>query len=417
LEAPAIAARLSVDHILQGSISRYEDRVRVTAQLIDANLDSHIWSQTFDSEFENIFTIQNEIATAVTERFKLALVENPLRIEQNDSDVYALFLQARFYHQHLTPEGRTRAIDTYLQVLEIQPDHLGALAGIGHAYLDQVFVGELSFEDGQSLSMEAFNRALAIDELYAPAHLGLAFQLLFTNDIETSSVHFQRAIELAPADPDIMMEWAVSNFINYGYDEALRVLNFLQARDPLNPMLFSIKARTYALTAQWELAAENARTALSLSPGHNDAGFSLGVALLHLGEPDNALTAFEQDQRAERILGLTIGHYVLGNENEFESSMAELEAGWAQSSPSAMAEFYAYLNDKDAAFEWLEIASQFDIKRLVIHTSPLFLNLHGDPRWTAFLTEIGTSREQMSSYTLNNGALDEFILGNSNGSI
>lgn len=399
MDVPAIAARLDVDHVLEGSISRYEDRVRVTAQLIDANLDSHIWSQSYDREFGDLFAIQTEIAEAVTERFRITLLNEPNELVHRESEIHALYMQARYYHRQLTSEGRNSAIELFLNILELDPNHVGALASLGLAYIDQVAVGELSLEEGQVLSMEMINRALAIDPNHAPIHLGLAYQAMFTNDMESGAVHFARAIELAPNNVEILFELAVSRFIRYDYEEALRIADYLEARDPLNPIVFALKARILALNSQWEEAADNSQTALRLSPGHNDAGFILGVALIHMGKAEAALSAFQQDQRIERITGLTLAYHALGDEDRFQSSLSELEAGWGQSSPSAMAEVYAYLNDKDTAFYWLEKSLDSDLKRLFIHTSPLLLNLHTDPRWATILKNIGTSREQLESVT------------------
>lgn len=400
MDVRAIAERLNVHHVLEGSIRRYGERIQVSVQLIDTELDSLVWSQAFDGNFEDIFSIQNEVAASVVDRFKLTLVGEMPRRETGNSEAYALFLQARFLQQQLNPESTVNAITLYQQVLEIEPNHVGALAALGLIYIDQAMVGAISVEDGQTLSIGFLNRALEIDPNYALIYLGLAFQVLFDGNLETGFTYFSRALELAPADPDIIFESASALFVTYQYEKALQFLYYLEARDPLNPAIYATLARIYALTSQWEQAEEQARIALRLSPEHNDAPFSLGLALLHKGDPSAALAAFQQDQRIESIVGITIAHHALGNEVEFKSSLDELIAGWGQVSPSAVADVYAYIGDNEAAFEWLDKSLYFDLRSMTLHTSPLLIDLHDDPRWNSLLTKMGTSRDQLEAYNL-----------------
>ncbi len=395
MEVPEIARRLNVDYILEGSISHYEDSIHVTAQLIDANHDAHLWSQSFDSEFENIFDIQNEIAIEVIERFELSLSDNFQSIRTPNSEAYNLFLQARFLHRQLTNESLANAVDHYLQVLDVDSNYVQALAFLGLAYLDQVMISDLPPLLGQQMSMDALNRALAIDPGYAHIHIGLAYQVLFNNDLESGAEHFARALELAPMDDEVMFESAVALFTNYDFERALQILQYLEARDPINPTIYTTISRINARMGQWELAADNARIALRLSPDHFDAPYYLGLALLHMNQPGAALEVFMEDQGADQEVGIILAHHRIGNLSEFDSLLETLKEKWGQDSPSDVAKVYAFIGEIDEAFNWLNKSLEYDLKRLFIHTSPLLLNLHADPRWEELLQEIGTTESQL----------------------
>lgn len=391
-----IADSLNVDFILEGSVGLFNDRLRVSAQLIDAQQDAHIWSQSFDREFNDIFAIQNEIAAAVVDRFEVSVLNAPAQAAPIiNSEAYNTFLRARYFSRQQTPQSRAEAIAHYQQVLELEPEHAPALANLGLAYIDQVLMGEISTEQAQELSALALNRALEIDPSYALAHVGLAFQLPFTMDFASSVEHFARAIELEPNNDEITFEAAVALFTVYDFENAIQILRELESRDPVNPIIQGALARVYASAGDWQASADSARTALQLSPNHNDAPFNLGLALLAANDHDAALVAFQQDQRAEGRQGVVLAHHALGNLTEFETEFALLIEEWQEASPSVIAEVYAYLGETEQAFEWLNQALNLDIRLLFIHTSPLLVSLHDDPRWQELLTTMGTSEEQL----------------------
>jgi len=170
IDIRTIAEQLKVRHILEGSVRKSGNQLRITAQLIDAQTDTHLWSETYDRAMENIFVIQDEISATVVEKLKISLLGEAPTVDETDSKAYALFLQASHLTKQITPEGNDKAIELYEEALAIDSDYPPAWKGLATVYIHQGYDGELPFNEAYRLANRAANRALAIDSEYAPAH-------------------------------------------------------------------------------------------------------------------------------------------------------------------------------------------------------------------------------------------------------
>ena len=170
-----VGEQLNVAHVLEGSVRQSGDRLRVTAQLIEARTDSHLWSETYDRAMGDIFGIQDDIAAMVVDQLKLELLGEQPRSEPADPEAYRLFLQARYKAQLGTPESLEDAIELYQQALEIDPDYVPAWDALAVAYDNQVAMGLRSMQEGSDLARAATEQALALDPDYAQAHAELGW--------------------------------------------------------------------------------------------------------------------------------------------------------------------------------------------------------------------------------------------------
>jgi len=403
LEIPEIAARLNVAHVLEGSVRKSGNEVRITAQLIRADDGFHMWSDTWDRSLDNIFEIQDEIASDVVEQLKVTLLGEEPTAEVTDPEAYALFLQARQLGRQVTAEGYERSNALYDQALKIEPEYAAAWAGLADNYVVQTGnLGLWPLAEGYGLAREAANRALAIDPEYAPAYAVLGrISSGYDNDLTAAARYIGRALELDPTNLDLLREASFLAQYLGRKDEAIAIQEYIVAHDPVNAGALTTVGFRYLNSGRPDEAIASFRTALNLSPGQGFTSVGLARALLMKGEPEEALRALEQEPSEEwRLVGLAMAHYALGQTAESDAALAQLldvekEApGWAYN----IAEVTAFRGEADRAFEWLDRAVQYNDPGLTgIPMDPALANIRDDPRWLPFVESIGKAPEQLAA--------------------
>ncbi len=398
IDIPEVAQKLNVAHVLEGSVRKAGNQVRITAQLIEASSDKHLWSETYDRKLDDVFAVQDEIAAEVVTQLKITLLGEVPTIEETDPEAYSLYLQARHARYQRTTESYEQAVALFQQALAIVPDYAAAWTGLGEVYNIQSSGGMMPREEGFRLADEAAERALAIDPGYAPTHALLALLATSKNDSITAASHYERALELDPTNVEILIG-AASKLRELGrLDESIRILDYVLARDPVNPNGFSSRATLYLYTGRLDEAIASYRTALSLSPGIGQAHSLIGYTLLLKGEPEAGLAEIEKDPSVWRLIGLPMAYHALGQTDKSDAALAELIEKWEQDAAYNIAYILAYRGETDRAFEWLDKAVLYNDPGLSdIATTPEFDNIHGDPRWLPFLESIGMSAEQLAA--------------------
>jgi len=400
LETPEIARRLNVAHILEGSVRKAGNRVRITAQLIEARSDTHLWSETYDRTLNDVFAIQDEIAVTVVEQLRIKLLGQIPRVRERDPEAYALYLQARYLGRLNTAEAYQQSNDLYQQALAIDAYYAAAWDGLARNYANMKGIGLLPDEDGSDLARKAAEKALAIDPDYAQAHASLAWAAAyFDNDLRAAARHLERALALESTDLDILGAAATLLFNLGRLDQSIAVNEYVNTRDPLNPNGHWNLCIGYQSVGRWEASIVSAKTTLRLSPGTVGAQYLIGIALLFQGEASAALEAMQREElEAFRLIGLSTAYHALGDAPSSDAALAELidkyEKGWAFRIASVM----AYRNEADRAFEWLDKAVAYNDDYLAeIVGEPLFNSIKSDPRWLPFMESIGKSPEQLAA--------------------
>lgn len=400
LGVPEIAKRLNVAHVLEGSVRKAGNQVRITVQLIDARTDAHLWSETYDRPLDNIFAVQDEIAAAVVEQLKLELLVAAPKAKVSDPKTYPLFLQARQLSRQRSAEGFERSIALYHQVLAIDPNDAAAWNGLARNYINQAGDGLRPIEQGFTLGREAVDKALASDPGYAPAHGVLGWiAMIHDDDLATAARHFEHAMRLEPTNTDTIGN-AAALAMNLGrLDTAIALNEYANARDPVNPTGYQNLGVAYSNAGRQEAALESYRTALSLSPDLAGAHSQIGVALLLQGDPAGALTAMQKESNEGwRLIGLPMAWHALGDSSKYDAALAELIRNFGEHAAYNIAYVLAFRGEIDRAFEWLDKAVAVRDPGLPeISVNPLFANLHEDARWLPFLRRIGKAREQLAA--------------------
>ena len=396
---PEIARTLHVANVLEGSVRKAGNSVRITAQLIKAGTDAHLWSQTYDRKLDDIFAIQDEIAADVVKQLKVTLLSAAPKARTTDPEAYALYLQAVQLGGPFTAEAFQQSDALYRKVLAIDPRYAPAWAGLARNFGNETSQGLLPNKEGFAQAREAAVKALAIDPDYAPAHARLGWIAMYgDNDLAGAALHLERALAIDPADLRVLTTSATLLQSLGRLDEALALEEAAVRRDPVNVTTLFNLGYHQRMAGRLDAAIASFRTVLSLSPSNGGAHCQLGVALLLKGDAKGALAEIEQEtSEIYKMIGLPMAYHALGRKADSDAALAALIAKYEKDGPYNIAGVYAYRGEADKAFAWLDKAVEYGDGGLgEIVTDNLFDKIHADPRWLAFLRKIGKAPEQLA---------------------
>jgi adenylate cyclase len=394
---PDVARELNVAHILEGSVRKDGNRIRVTAQLIEASTDTHLWSETYDRALEDIFAIQDEIAATVVAQLKATLLGEAPRGREPNPEAYALSLQARHLGRLGTAEGHEQSIALYEQALAVDPRFASAWADLARNYINQAGLVR-PHDEAFALAREAVGKALAIDPHNGPAHARLGWiAMVHDRDLVAAAQHFEHALKAEPANLDIIAAAAMLLNELGRLDQAIELLEYATIHDPVHPITHSNLGKAYMSASRWDDAIASLRTSLRLGPQRFTTHYWLGLAMLMKGEAHDALEVIEQERSERyRLMGLMLVHAALGQEQESDAALAALYATteWGD---YYQATRHAFRNEADPAFEYftLQAAAGQDLRGISADLS--FSSLRDDPRWLPLLESIGESPGQLDA--------------------
>jgi TolB-like protein/Tfp pilus assembly protein PilF len=396
---PEIARTLHVANVLEGSVRKAGKSVRITAQLIKAGTDTHLWSQTYDRKLDDIFAVQDEIAADVVKQLKVTLLGAAPKARTTDPEAYALYLQAKQLGRQASAEAFKQSDTLFRKVLAIDPRYAPAWAGLAENFYHEADQGLLPAKEGYSQAREAANKALAIDPEYAPAHAQLGFIAMYgDNDLAAAAQHLTHALAFDPADLDVLRTSA-SLVASLGrLDEALALDEAVVRRDPVNVTALYNLGYDQRMAGRLDAAIASYRTVLSLALGQGRAHANLGVALLLKGDAKGGMAEIEQEtSEVWKMIDLPMAYHALGHKADSDAALAALIAKCEKDGPYNIAYVYAFRGEADKAFEWLDKAIEYgDTGIGEIVTENLFDKIHADPRWLPFLRKIGKAPEQLA---------------------
>ena len=392
LDIPTVAKKLNVAHILEGSVRKAGNRVRITAQLIEAGSDVHMWSETFDRELDDIFAIQDEIATEVVQVLQIEILGDSPVTRKTDTRAYTAYLQGNHFYELGRAVDRIAARDAFTQAIEIDPGYAPAWAGLSRALRAMANWGEMDLHDGTEKARQAAYKALELDNTLADAWASLArIQYVYDWDWSQAEGTFRTALMYGPNNA-YALEAACD--ISEAIGNNNEALNFaLQAVDvdPLNPGMLTNLGATYWRAGQLEQAEELFHRILELYPDHKGTSSWLGWTLQAQGKPEEALqVARKESDETARMLAYAIIYYDLGNMEEAERAFRYLLKNTSSFLAYQIAAIYAYKGDSDKTFEWLETSfEQRDGGITHLLADPFLKPLHEDPRWEPYLLKLG----------------------------
>ena len=387
-----VAEELNVAHILEGSVRKAGNQVRITAQLIEARSDTHLWSETYDRELDNIFQIQDEIAVAVVDALKITLLGEAPKVRETDPKAYQLFLEGQYFRYQISEATLPKAIDLFKQAVEIDPAYAPAWAELSFSYAWYGSIGGMPIDKASALADAAAEKALAADPNYGWAYFARGASRIFNKfDFKAGNEDYWHALQLDPGNAFLIAATGTGARVIGHFDEAIAQYTAALELDPVVPEVHNFLGLVYLYTGRLEEAEEAYRMMLSLSPLISGGHYRVGRVLLGQGNLQGALTEMQSEtSHVYHDTGLAMVQHALGNTAESEAALQDLIENAAGDAAFQIAEVYGYRDQSDKAFEWLEQSLLIRDSGLAsILGDPALRNLRTDPRWQPFLEKLG----------------------------
>ena len=403
VDVPGIASALNVAYVLEGSVRRSEDRLRVTAQLIDTVSDSHLWSHTYDRKMSDIFRMQDEIAASVIESLKITMAGEVQLSVPTDPAAYSLFLQARHLWRQGSEEGVARAYSLLRQALDIDSQYAPAWEALSTVYTYQAGLGQIPVDEGYRKAREASRRALEIDPHNAQALASLAWDAMSSRkDFPAAAAYFDSARQSEPNNPMVLGNIATFAAVVGRLGVAVDLLNQAIEYDPIDSTKYTNLGAFYFALGRLDEADVALMKALELGPDDVWAQQAIMYLRILQKRPDEALQVAENFEHASfRHLALPMIFHDLGRAEDADAALIALKDSLGNGvSRYELAEVYAHLNRMDEAFESLQLAVRSGDDLSFIRTSAFLRSLSKDSRWEDILLQVGLADEQVSSLKL-----------------
>jgi serine/threonine protein kinase/TolB-like protein/Tfp pilus assembly protein PilF len=391
-DIPTIARKLMVANVLEGSVRKSGDKLRITAQLVRADNGYQLWSQTYDRKLDDVFKIQGEIAYSVAQALKASLLEGTTLMPSGtkSTDAYTLYLQARSLLVRGGDSGDWERIAAVLKrVLALEPTFAPAWAWYSHARSEQAMRGYLPASEGYEEGRQAAHKAIALDPKLPEAHAALAkVQMLYDWDWARAQSQIRESLNLDPGNW-AALQWAGILAEELGnFDDAAEQLKKASAIDPLSSYSIARLARTYYKAGKLpEAQIAYVRAVALKSPSDHYIPTMGGVLFLEMGDFKQALAIFDRAAEEEtRLSGRALTYFALGRRADADSALGEYKRKFAAVRPYQIAALYAYRGENDNAFAWLDRAyRQRDFSLADVKGDPVFKKLWPDGRFKQFL--------------------------------
>ena len=390
----AIGDKLGVATVLEGSVRKAGNRLRITTQLIRASDGSHLWSETYDRTVDDVFHTQDEIAAAVVSALRVSLLggASPKATVTTSTEAYTLYLQGLAVWQRYTADDTARARELLERALKLDPKFAPAWAALSGTYGDSMVFG-LGSETRAAVvahMRETAERALALDPTLANVHAAMSTLAFAEFDLRTSEAELRKALELEPGNLPALSS-GIYNAIAFGrLDDAVRFGRRAIELDPLNVDNYRGLATALYFGGHLDEAEAEYRKALELNPDAEGFRYRLALILLAEGKPDAALAEVDREHNDHwRRIGRVMALDALGRRAESDVELAALQKtvnGWDYQ----VAQIYALRHQREQAFAWLDKAYQLRDPGFAnyLKSDPILADLRSDARYRALLAKL-----------------------------
>jgi TolB-like protein/Tfp pilus assembly protein PilF len=396
-DSRSIGAKLGVAHLLEGSVRRVADAVRISAELINAADGTTLWSEKFDRPYKNLFKLQDDITAAVADALKTKLLNAVDAAAQSDRPpsgdlgAYNAFLQGQFYNQRNTEADYRKAIDSFQTAIGLDPQYARAYAGIAHA---EIFLTEFSrgtqAQQGLAAARIAVNKALALNPDLAAAHGARGLLSIFDIDLTGAETEFKQAVKLAPNDLDLRASLAEVQASLGRPEAAIEPIRQTLAADPRSNGWYGLLAIDLMALGRLDEAEHTTQEQIALQPSDGAKARLSSIEVLR----GNAAAALE---KAEQVAPGQSRDFALANARQIGHDQAAADAAlktlidhYGESDPYLISRAYALRNDPAKTFEWLDRAwANRDGNITILYYDPILLRYKNDPRFAALCKKMG----------------------------
>jgi adenylate cyclase len=411
--AQEIGQKLGVAHLVDGSVRKSGESVRIAARLTRTDTGEQLWSENYTRDLKDVFAVQTELAQTIVGQLRgqltggaadpviQAQVQAAEKGGTKNVEAHQQYLQGRFYSDRHSEKSAGEALAAYQRAVELDSAFALAWAGLAQTHVwcceFSTAGGLTGFDTHLAGAREATARALSLEPNLPEALLARSEIQLFDSDWNGAAETLRTALALAPANPALLI--AAGNLAVGQGDTERGITLYRQAvaLDPVNPQARSFLAFNLAVTKQFAEAQAEYPRVVELNPAAPWAHAGLGLAFLLEGKFEEAAAA-AKDEAAEWAKLLVVASARWGQKRipESDAALARLTENFAETAAYQVGEVYAYRGEKDRAFEWLERARrQRDGGLASLRKDPLLVNLQGDPRWNAFLHKMGLADDQL----------------------
>jgi TolB-like protein len=391
----SIATQLGVAYVLEGSVRKSGDRLRVTAQLINSRDGAQLWSQTYDRNLSDVLKMQDEIALALVRALQVevgAAYGSVFRPELHNTEAYTVYLQGLHAFDSTNQQSIEKALRDFQRALDLDPSFADAAAGIGAAYLNLGLFGYMTPAVAHEKSRQATELALKMDPNLANAHVTLGGIYDISGDRAGADREIKLARALAPNDASVLFASSLQSEHMGHSDEALKFLNASMERNPLFPGTYFLLGIEQIGAGRLTEAETSLRRVLELDSSHVFVHYLLGNVLLARRQPEAALAEYSKEPvDVVRIGGSAMAYFAMGRKSDSDAALAQMVAGMTDH-PMAIAEVYAFRGETDEAFIWLDRAlARKDPQLAYLLHNPAFKKLEDDARYKRILPKVELS--------------------------
>ncbi|PYJ00637.1 MAG: hypothetical protein DMF00_07245, partial [Verrucomicrobia bacterium] len=397
-----VAKQLDVTNILEGSVQKANDQVRVNVQLINALTNSHLWAEIYDRKLTDIFAVESDIAKTIADALQAKLTGSEKRMmaaqPTSDTTAYELYHKGRSLWGKRTGDNIPKAIAFYEQAIARDPNYALAYAGLSTAYILAPFYTGADRHEAGSKAKEAALKALRLDPNLAEAHAALGKVLFFSEiDLAGATREYKRAIELKPNDADAHHWFSNDSLAALGqFDEAIAEGKRSVELDPLSIVINADLGETLFYARRFDESVAQLRKTLEIDPTSFYAHYNLGIALQAKGDLSGAIAEYEKaKQLTDNVAVSTFWAQAKAHAGDKEAArrmLSELDkiSQHREVVGYLRALLYLSLNNKDEALRWLEQSyEERDGSNICwINVDPLLISLHGDPRFEALVQKV-----------------------------
>jgi TolB-like protein/DNA-binding winged helix-turn-helix (wHTH) protein/Flp pilus assembly protein TadD len=390
--AADIAEQLRVRYLLSGSIRVVDDKMRVTAQLLDTSTGYQVWSKQFDRDLADIFQLQADIARLIAGELEVNILGKG-RMQSQSSEAYRLYLQARYIGRQHTRESFEEAQDLYRRAIKLDPEFVPALTELSGLQVNMVGYSLLPRDEGYQQALELAERAQALNPEYAPVYDRLGWIALFwQGDLKSAANHYQRALTLAPNNHDVASNAAVLAIALGRLEDAIELFRAVTLVDTVSPVSYANLSYAYFLHGSYVLAEQHIRKALALSPQYAAGHYRLAQILLVQERLDEAAAALDKETfDAAKNIGLAMLLADQGDEAGSDAAIDKVIQAYGHAAAGNIAQAYGHRGDVEKALYWLELEFTTNGKAgfLEYRFDPSLQLLHADPRWEDLMQRMG----------------------------
>lgn len=386
-----IGKELNVSHILEGSVRKSGNKLRITAQLIKVADGSHLWSETYDRNMEDIFKIQDEIAEVVIKQLKIKLLGDIKKTKEVDPEAYSLYLQANYFYQQSSDEEIIKAEETVRQSLAIDSTYAPSWNLLSRIIRESAFnLSQLPFKTGLELAIAAAQKAIDIDNKYAPAYAMLSILYLTDLNFESARENITKAMMLDGGNAFVVSSAALNAGYSGRIKEAIEIYHKSIQLDPLRYRLYLNLGIGYYWINRLDDAYDAVQKYMFYSP--NAAIHHSVNSKILIGQGKYADAILEAEKETNEFFNLyarNLALFALEKHIEADSLLIQMIETYGKTHWSNIAEIYAFRGEIDNAFKWLNISfEQSDNNLIEAVNEPTFNNLHNDPRWHILLDKM-----------------------------